>query len=95
MNIYSYNHNTDPAMYPYIICFCGHSLGEIYDLYCAMRDDIYIEAYSWMAEEGIDFSLLPILDAKGAELHTVFESLHIHADCCRARLLTQVMFEEI
>lgn len=83
-------------MYPFIVCFCGRSLGDIYDLFKLMRLDKYMKEYE--SKDGIDYdidpSMLAIAGAVEIDLIDVFEQLHITHDCCRARLMGQVEFKE-
>lgn len=79
-------------MYPFIVCFCGRALGDIYDLFCAMRSAKQARMF-----EGIDIdpSYVPIVDTIQIDLLDVFDSLGLHMDCCRTRMLTQVEFKTI
>lgn len=79
-------------MYPFILCFCGRSLGDLYDLFCAMKITKYAAAYE---EAGIDIDpyLLPLCESIQVDLVDVFEALGLHMDCCRNHLLTQQEFK--
>ncbi len=77
-------------MYPFVLCFCGRSLADIYDLFVALRREKYAAAYA-----DIDPYYLPISATVRVDLVDVFEQLNIHMDCCRTRLLTQVEFKNI
>lgn len=83
-------------MYPYILCYCGRALGDIYDLFKMMQAQKYAEAYKIMGELewNVDPSMLAISDIVDVNLDDVYERLHIHLDCCRCRLLSQVEFCE-
>lgn len=70
-------------MYPYIRCFCGRTLGQIYDAYLAYKEAL-------IKEKTKDIN--KTVDVPLAE---VFEALHIDLECCRSRLLTQVEYKEL
>lgn len=79
-------------MFPYIVCYCGRSLGDIYPVFKEMRKQRYqeylkkdsdIEIVKLMTSTKIDVKLGDILDA-----------LNINCECCRVRLLTQVEYSE-
>lgn len=83
-------------MYPYIVCFCGRSLGDIYDLFMAMKAAKRSDAYSKGGLE-VDPNLLPISEDVQVDLVDVFDELNMDkdVDCCRVRLMTQVQFKEM
>lgn len=79
-------------MYPYIVCFCGRELGCLWDLYKAIKQDMYVEEFGDMI---VDPSIIPLTDDLQIEMAPVFEALHINLDCCRARMLAQVEFTDV
>jgi DNA-directed RNA polymerase subunit N (RpoN/RPB10) len=81
-------------MYPPILCMCGRSLGDLYDLFQAMRVLAYVKAY---AEAGFDIdpANLPVSESIQVLLWPDLVALHIHLDCCRARMLTAVEFKSL
>lgn len=80
-------------MYPYILCFCGRSLGDIYDLFKMMRLAKTLEILK--AEEAdVNPALLAISDVQ-IRLDSIFADLHITTECCKARLSTQVELKEL
>jgi DNA-directed RNA polymerase subunit N (RpoN/RPB10) len=79
-------------MYPYIVCFCGRSLGDIYDLFKAMRDDRIKEVFGDVDFDPVAAALNELLKC---DISDVFESLHLHNDCCRTRIMTQVEFKDL
>jgi DNA-directed RNA polymerase subunit N (RpoN/RPB10) len=81
-------------MYPFIVCFCGRSLGDIYDVFCLMRQAKYAEAYAAI-DSAIDPALIPITESIQVELVDVFEQLNLHLSCCRTRIQAQVEFKTI
>lgn len=81
-------------MYPYIVCFCGRSLGDIYDLFKAMKLVKYNAEYA-KNDLDVDPSLLAISEQVEVDLSDVFEALCIHTDCCRVRLMSQVEFKDL
>jgi len=77
-------------MYPIIKCFtCNTSLGEFYDAYVAMKNQLYNEHFSEELTES-DIFKLDLNDAVNIETQEIFEILNIHNYCCRTRLLTNV-----
>ena len=80
-------------MFPHIICFCGRSLGDIYDIYKFMRAERHAIAYK--ATAPLDPAILPIVESVQVKMGDVMDMLHIHVDCCRQRLLTAVEFNDI
>jgi len=82
-------------MYPYIVCFCGCSLGDIYDAFKAMRSAKYRKALNDPDFDKIDPAMLAITENVNVDLSDVFEQLCITQDCCMVRLTTQVEFKEL
>jgi DNA-directed RNA polymerase subunit N (RpoN/RPB10) len=79
-------------MYPYILCYCGKSLGHLFDLFNAMKRERYIEEFG---EESFDPTMIAVITRLQVELGDILDSLHLHKDCCRVRMLTQVEFKEV
>lgn len=80
-------------MYPYIRCYCGRPLGDIYELFKALRLKAYMKYFE---DQGIDISpdCIPFSEDIKVELKDVFTELNIGVQCCKTRLLTQVEFSE-
>lgn len=78
-------------MYPYILCYCGRCLSDIYDLFIAMKLDKYEAAYEKLGEN-IDPVIIATSEAIQIDISDIFEALHLDLDCCRGRMQTQVMF---
>lgn len=81
-------------MYPWIVCFCGKSLGDLYDAFKAMRIEKYKEALGEDDFGTIDPALFAITEDVQIELIDVFEQLGVKKECCRMHLHTQVEFSE-
>lgn len=79
-------------MYPYIVCYCGRSIGDLFDVFKAMRNELYMTTFGHTV---FDPSMLAIMPDLQVELGEVLDNLHLHLDCCRARMLTQVEFKEL
>ena len=60
-------------MYPYILCYCGRSLGDIYDIFKIMRINKLIELYS-EGHLNIDPALIAISESIKIDLDDVFSS---------------------
>lgn len=80
-------------MYPYIVCLCGRSIGDLYDLFKQMKLEKIIELYG--TSENIDPTLLSICEDTKLRLDDVFEALNINMDCCRVRMMTMVEFKDL
>lgn len=81
-------------MYPLILCVCGRSLGDLYDLYAEMRRDKYREFF---AKSGIEIrpDYIPIAGDITVETGDILDALHLHLECCRTKMITQVLWEEV
>lgn len=77
-------------MYCYILCFCGRSIGDLYDLFCAMRAAVY-EAN----KQTVNPAKAPITDQVAVDISTVLDDLGLHMQCCRVRISTQVEMKEV
>lgn len=82
-------------MYPYIVCFCGCSLGDIYDAFKVMRAEKYRIALNDPNFDSINPAMLAITAHINVDLSDVFDQLCITLDCCKTRLTTQVEFKEL
>lgn len=82
-------------MYPHIICFCGRSLGDIYDLFKMLRAERYVAAYKRADAGAIDPAMLAITESIHVDISDILDMLHLHTDCCRMRMQTQVEINSI
>ncbi len=82
-------------MYPHIVCFCGKSLGDIYDAFKIMRRKKIQEALDDDTIGEIDPTLLAITDGLDIDMSDVFEQLGVYCGCCKVRLTTQTEFKEL
>lgn len=77
-------------MYPYILCTCGRSIGDLYELYIAMRRELIDEA--GMKE------YLPIyaqeIDSK-IKTSEILDNLNLHKLCCRTKMITFIPFYSV
>ena len=79
-------------MYPYIVCFCGRSIGDIYDLFNKMREDRNKEVFG---DVELDPTATALSELLRADISDIFEALHLENDCCRARIMSQVEFKDL
>jgi hypothetical protein len=79
-------------MYPYILCYCGRSSGDIYDLFKAMRDERIREKFG---DHTLNPDILAISEDLQVDIGDIFPMLHITCDCCKARLVSQIEFKEL
>lgn len=78
-------------MFPYITCFCGCPIGDIYDIFKAMRYAAFKAANS-----DIDPAMIGIsVEDLTVELGNILTMLHVKRECCRVRMLTQIEFKEL
>jgi DNA-directed RNA polymerase subunit N (RpoN/RPB10) len=85
-------------MYPYIVCRCGRSLGDIYDLFCYLRQERYLEELDKIFATNklvIDPAFLPFTDFAQIKLDDIFDDLCLDMLCCRAIINTQVEFKAV
>ena len=80
-------------MYPYIVCFCGRSLGDIYDVYKQMRLNKYKKEYGEAAST-MDPHLMTLSNVAEVVVDDILNKLHLKTICCRARMISQVEFKE-
>ncbi len=77
-------------MYPIIRCYtCNTSLGEFYDTYLAMKNQLYREHFA-KELSNIDIFKLELDNVVNINTEEVFDILNIHNYCCRTRLMTNV-----
>ena len=79
-------------MYPYIVCYCGRSIGDLYDLFMKLRADKYAEEFG---DAVFDPSAIALSEVLQSDIGDIFDTLHLENDCCRARIMTQVEFKEL
>lgn len=85
-------------MYPFIVCFCGRSLGDLRDAFLYLR----AKAIEELELGGPDAKLFDphsceydaVVAADQAIIETIFEQLGLHMICCRTHMATQVEFKE-
>lgn len=80
-------------MYPRIICNCGRSLGDLYDLFSEIRKDIYKDQYATIGN--IDPTLLAVTESMPIEMGVYLDKLKLFTSCCRVIMITQISFKEI
>ena len=81
-----------PKMYPYIVCYCGCSIGDYYDLFKAMRADKFALEFG---DTDIKPNLVSLNDELQVELDDILNMLNITHDCCRTRMMSQIEFKEL
>lgn len=75
-------------MFPFIVCFCGRSIGDLYDAFKHMRQKIYMEKLAGIAPE-----MVAITEVEDVSLKEVLDQLGLHMTCCRTHILTQTEFK--
>jgi DNA-directed RNA polymerase subunit N (RpoN/RPB10) len=77
-------------MYPVIKCFtCNVSLGEFYDAYVAMKNQLYTEHFD-KELSNTDILKLELNDTVNIETKEIFDILQINNYCCRMRIMANV-----
>lgn len=77
-------------MYPYIVCFCGRSLGDLYDAFKHLRHKKYLEKLG-----GITPDMVSVTEIEDVNLKDELDSLGILMPCCRSRMISQVEFKTV
>lgn len=78
-------------MYPLILCFCGRSLGDIYDVYLKIRNKKFADA----GLSKVDPRFIPLTEASNINMEDTFTSLGITMMCCKNHLNSQVEFKSL
>jgi len=79
-------------MYPYIVCYCGRSLGDLYDLFKELRAAEFRKKFGKLE---IDPGMIATAEDLQVELDGVFKMLHLNLQCCRVRMMSQIEFKEL
>lgn len=78
-------------MLPYVVCYCGRSIGDKYLLF---RELVKAEYEKYIAKNGLQMTPEQLVhsDKVHIDLSSIFDSLHLNLECCRARINTQLRF---
>jgi DNA-directed RNA polymerase subunit N (RpoN/RPB10) len=78
-------------MYPYIRCFCGRPLGQLWVLFNELKRKKIEFTFGDLGADPdyLQSAIIPV------ETGDILDSLHLHAHCCRARIVTQVRFVDV
>ena len=78
-------------MFPYIVCTCGRSIGDIYDLYLALVFDL-INKEKNLVKNTLNYQMFTHENA-----NRIFNILNIPPEsmCCRTHIMTQVQFKDV
>lgn len=77
-------------MYPILKCYrCNTSLGEFYEAYVAMKNQLYNEHFN-KELSNVDVFKLELNDTVNIETEEIFDILNIKNYCCRIVLMTNV-----
>jgi DNA-directed RNA polymerase subunit N (RpoN/RPB10) len=80
-------------MYPYILCVCGRSSGDLYDAYKAMREELHQQAFEDYGD--IDPMFVPVCDDIEVKTGPILDALGLELVCCRTHMMTQVEFKDL
>ncbi len=78
-------------MLEYIVCRCGQPLGDIYDLFVALRRDAIIES---LGDSHINPNMISVSEDNQVELNDVFEQLNVKHQCCKNCIMTSAIFSD-
>jgi len=83
-------------MYPFIKCpTCNNSLGEYFDLYELLKNNIYEEELKKIYKDNYNPNQIEIDSLVNVKLTEIFELLHIKRYCCRRILITNVNYDSL
>lgn len=80
-------------MFPYIVCWCGRSIGDLFPLFNAMKQEKY-EEYCKKNGIVIEPKRVTVSSDVHVDVGDILDALHLHTDCCRSRMITQIEFKE-
>lgn len=87
--IFNINNN---IMYPYIVCFCGHPVGDVYPMYVLMKKKLYLQ---YCADNKIKIDpTYAFMNTISLSTGHILDALCVKKDCCRKTLLGQTEFRE-
>ncbi len=75
---------------PYVLCFCGKSIGDVYDWYHATAKSMHLDL-----EGDIDPNQIESIIETKPEYGKIFEKIGINLNCCKVRLMRQVLFYNV
>lgn len=80
-------------MYPPITCYtCGTSLPQ-WQAFNTLRKDYYEKYLAKTKQESVTPNIVPFICGPEVELASVLDKLGITNDCCRAHIISWVLFE--
>jgi DNA-directed RNA polymerase subunit N (RpoN/RPB10) len=82
-------------MYPYILCFCGKSIGDLYPAYKAVVEKRKKIALRRLEEQDSLPNNRPEQTVDNFAVGDVLTGLGLAKDCCRARMMSQVEFKTL
>lgn len=77
-----------------VVCHCGRSIGELYPIYTALRQEVMDRE---LAKLGRDIApdLTYLATDFQPELGEILDNLGVELECCRTRFLTSVEFDDL
>jgi len=83
-------------MYPFIVCACGRSLGDLYPAYLALKRREYVKkCKDGNIDLNIDPAMLALMGTLNLDMSHVWKILGLHLPCCQGRMITQVEFKSV
>ncbi len=82
-------------MYPYILCFCGRPLGDLYDAFKALRR-YHIAKELDLIDDGSEFDpdVYSLLYDIAIPYNEIWEQLAIHTSCCKVHMMTMAEYKD-
>lgn len=79
-------------MYPLIVCVCGRSIGDLFDLFKAMQKEKYTSRFG---DIEFDPDMIAVNPALQVEVGDILDDLKLTNECCRTKMICQVEFKEV
>jgi DNA-directed RNA polymerase subunit N (RpoN/RPB10) len=67
-------------------------LGPLYDLFIAIKRERLSHEFG---DAVVDPTMVAVVKSTEVEMGDVLDDLHLHNDCCRVRMMSQVEFKEV
>jgi DNA-directed RNA polymerase subunit N (RpoN/RPB10) len=77
-----------------ITCHCGRSIGDLYPIYNALRQEVIDEELKSLGRD-ISPDLTYLATDFQPKLGEILDKLEINLECCRTRFLTSVEFDDL
>jgi DNA-directed RNA polymerase subunit N (RpoN/RPB10) len=79
-------------MYPLVVCYCGRSLADLFDLFIELRKR---KLQASFGDRDIDPDVLAFSDTLQVKTGDILDKLNLRLDCCRGHMISQVEFYDL